>query len=76
MKNQAANILVRARQLAGLSGAEASRRSGVHVVHLNAMEKGRRGAGVSTLIKLADTYGVTLDQLVGRAPLPAPEAAS
>ena len=33
-------------------------------------EKNLRNPTAPTLIKLADLYGVTLDQLVGRAPLP------
>ena len=33
-------------------------------------EKDLREPTTPTLVKLADLYGVTLDQLVGRAPLP------
>ena len=33
-------------------------------------EKDLRDPTAPTLVKLADLYGVTLDQLVGRAPLP------
>ena len=33
-------------------------------------EKNLRDPTAPTLVKLADLYGVTLDQLVGRAPLP------
>ena len=37
-------------------------------------EKDERDPTAPTLVKLADLYGVTLDQLVGRAPLPFEEA--
>ena len=33
-------------------------------------EKNLRDPTAPTLVKLADLYGVTLDQLVGRVPLP------
>lgn len=33
-------------------------------------EKDERDPSASTLVKLADFFGVTLDQLVGREPLP------
>lgn len=33
-------------------------------------EKNERNPDAPILVKLADFYGVTLDQLVGRAPLP------
>lgn len=33
-------------------------------------EKNERDPAAPLLVKLADFYGVTLDQLVGRAPLP------
>ena len=39
-------------------------------------EKNLRDPTAPVLVKLADFYGVTLDQLVGRAPLPPEEAAS
>ncbi len=36
-------------------------------------EKGEREPSLSTLCTFADYFGVTLDQLAGRAPLPAQE---
>ena len=33
-------------------------------------EKDLRAPTAPTLVKLADLYGVTVDQLIGRAPLP------
>ncbi|WP_300411943.1 helix-turn-helix transcriptional regulator [uncultured Oscillibacter sp.] len=38
-------------------------------------EKNLRDPTAPVLVKLADFYGVTLDQLVGRAPLPPAEEA-
>ena len=37
-------------------------------------EKGEREPNLSTLCTFADYFGVTLDQLAGRAPLPDQEA--
>lgn len=37
-------------------------------------EKNERNPDAPVLVKLAEFYGVTLDQLVGRAPLPDQEA--
>jgi len=59
-----------ARKAAGMTIREAAEWSGIARTHICAIERGRNEPRVSTLIKLADTYGVMLSHLVGEAPLP------
>lgn len=53
-----------AREKAGLSQAEASRRSGVHWVHLSRLEGGKVNPTVRTLVRLAEVYGVEVGQML------------
>lgn len=56
-----------------------SREAVARVLEMSSMtyqryEKDLRDPTAPTLVKLADLYNVTLDQLVGRSPLPTPLA--
>ena len=68
-----------AKNLLALRGAKKLSREKVsRILELSAKtyeryEKNEREPTAPTLVKLADLYGVTLDQLVGRAPLPLEE---
>ena len=57
--------LRRLREQHGLSLREASRRSGLSVSFLSAVERGTSGATVATLQRLTAAYGTTLNQLFG-----------
>lgn len=59
-----------ARRAAGMTIREAAEWSGIARTHICAIERNKHEPRVSTLIKLADTYGVMLSHLVGEAPLP------
>lgn len=72
-----------ARERLGLCLALARRRAGLHQDHvvaalgvtrptLSAWERGRTEPLALDLSHLADLYGITIDQLVGRAALPPP----
>ena len=49
-----------------ITQTEASRRSGVTLKTLNHLENAFCGTNFSTIVKLADFYGVSLDYLAGR----------
>jgi DNA-binding transcriptional MerR regulator/quercetin dioxygenase-like cupin family protein len=57
--------LRRLREQHGLSLREASRRSGLSVSFLSAVERGASGATVATLQRLTAAYGTTLNALFG-----------
>ena len=57
--------LRRLREQHGLSLREASRRSGLSVSFLSAIERGTSGATVATLQRLTAAYGTTLNSLFG-----------
>lgn len=56
-----------------LSTYEVADRLSVSRVTVNAWEAGRSEPQALDLAALADLYGVTLDELTGRAPLPPPK---
>ena len=60
--------LRRLREQRGLSLREASRRSGLSVSFLSAVERGTSGATVATLQRLTAAYGTTLNELFGSPP--------
>jgi DNA-binding transcriptional MerR regulator len=57
--------LRRIREERGFSLREASRRSGLSVSFLSALERGMSGASVATLQRLTAAYGTTLHELFG-----------
>ena len=70
-----ANRLTVARVRAGLSQAEAARRLLIGGSYLSELEAAAAVPNALVLASLADTYGVTVDDLLGRASVPAPAAA-
>ena len=58
------------RRAHGLKQTELAEKIGLSWKGYQNYELGLREPKLSTLIALADFYGVTLDQLVGREPLP------
>lgn len=58
-------VLRRLRRDRGMSLSTASRRSGLSVSFLSALERGLSGASVSTLQRLMVTYGATMLELFG-----------
>ena len=60
--------LRRLREQRGLSLREASRRSGLSVSFLSAIERGTSGATIATLQRLTAAYGTTLNELFGSPP--------
>lgn len=60
-----------ARERAGLSQNAASRASGVTVSAISMCEAGQRVPSVFTAWRLADAYGCTVDELIGRDKAPA-----
>lgn len=58
------------RQARGLSREAVARALEISAMTYQRYEKDLRDPTAPLMVKLADFYGVTLDQLVGRAPLP------
>lgn len=58
------------RKAKGVSREAVSRALEISAKSYERYEKNEREPNASLLVQLADYYGVTLDQLVGRAPLP------
>ena len=58
------------RKAKGVSREAVSRALEISTKSYERYEKNEREPGATLLVKLAEYYGVTLDQLVGRAPLP------
>ncbi len=73
METLSKNLLA-LRKKRGLSRDVVSKAIGISAKTYERYEKNERNPDAPVLVKLADFYGVTLDQLVGRAPLPDQEA--
>ena len=54
------------RELNGLSQSELARQTGIKHANISYWENGGKEPGISFCIKLADYYGISLDELVGR----------
>ena len=70
---QLAKNLIALRKAKNLSREKVSRVLDLTAKTYERYEKGERDPTAPTLVKLADLFGVTLDQLVGREPLPPEE---
>ncbi len=62
--------LMTLRKRKGVSREAVARALEISAMTYMRYEKNLRNPDAPLLVKLADFYGVTLDQLVGRAPLP------
>lgn len=62
------------REAAGLTRTELAYKLGMSAQSVLNWEKGRGLPRASMLCKIADFFGVTIDQLVGREPAPASQA--
>lgn len=58
------------REARGLSQYGAAKELGIDRAQMHRWESGKVAPSIEGLVKLADFYGVTVDQLLGRAPLP------
>ncbi|MEY8389417.1 helix-turn-helix transcriptional regulator [Oscillospiraceae bacterium 38-13] len=67
---QLAKNLLALRKASNLSREKVSRVLDLTAKTYERYEKNEQNPTAPTLVKLADLYNVTLDQLVGRAPLP------
>ncbi len=67
METLSKNLLA-LRKKRGLSRDVVSKAIGISAKTYERYEKNERNPDAPVLVKLADFYGVTLDQLVGRAP--------
>jgi transcriptional regulator with XRE-family HTH domain len=65
-----------ARLARGLSQTQAAKILATHKDYVSRLERGVVNPGRIMLEKMADAYGVTIDQLLGRSPLEAPSVAS
>lgn len=54
------------REVAGISQLELSKKIGTSHQNVNRWEKGEVLPSIDFLVKLADFYGISLDELVGR----------
>lgn len=63
--------LRRIRELRGMTQAGMGERAGVAAASISHFETGQRSPSLETLVKLADALDVTVDTLLGRAPLQA-----
>ena len=59
------------RELRGMTQAEMGTRAGVAAASISHFETGQRAPALDTLVKLADALSVTVDALLGRAPVEA-----
>ena len=57
------------RELRGMTQAQMGARSAVAAASISHFETGQRTPALGTLIKLADALNVTVDALLGRAPV-------
>lgn len=73
METLSKNLLT-LRKKRGLSREAVARALEISSMTYQRYEKDLRDPTAPLMVKLADFYGVTLDQLVGRAPLPDQEA--
>ena len=73
MDTMSKNLLA-LRKERGLSREAVARALEISSMTYQRYEKDLRDPTAPLMVKLADFYGVTLDQLVGRAPLPDQEA--
>ncbi|WP_295741826.1 helix-turn-helix domain-containing protein [uncultured Oscillibacter sp.] len=73
METLSKNLLA-LRKERGLSREAVARALEISSMTYQRYEKDLRDPTAPLMVKLADFYGVTLDQLVGRAPLPDQEA--
>lgn len=63
-----AAALVRLREASGLSRYRLAKLAGVTQMNLGRLERGRQDPQLTTLLRLADALGCTLDDLGGRTP--------
>ncbi len=63
--------LRRIRELRKITQAEMGNRAGIAAASVSHFETGQRAPSLDTLVKLADALNVTVDALLGRAPLEA-----
>lgn len=70
---QLAKNLLSLRSAKKVSRDVVSKATGISAKTYERYEKNERNPDAPVLVKLADFYGVTLDQLVGRDPLPEQE---
>ncbi len=54
------------RELAGLSQSELSKRTGLSQQMISHWENNKGEPGIEKLVVLADFYGISLDELIGR----------
>ena len=54
------------RELAGISQLELSKKIGTSHQNINRWEKGEVLPNIDFCVKLADFYGITVDELIGR----------
>lgn len=54
------------RELSGLSQSELSRKTGIKQANISYWENEKKEPGILFCVKLADFYGISLDELVGR----------
>ena len=73
METLSKNLMI-LRKKRGLSRDAVSKAIGISAKTYERYEKNERNPDAPVLVKLADFYGVTLDQLVGCASLPDQEA--
>lgn len=66
MKKSIGQAMKRCRERTGMNLTEASYNSALYSEAICRYEKGQRSPGILAAIALADAYGVTLDELVGR----------
>ena len=64
------------REAAGYTAPQACKLLGIPESQLSKWETGKVRPGFDNLLRLADFYGLTLDQLAGRSPLPASHRAA
>lgn len=57
------------REMRGLTQAEVGKRAGIAAASISHFETGQRAPSLESLVKLADALEVSVDVLLGRAPI-------
>lgn len=69
IENQLAANLQSLRELRGFTQAELGKRAGMAAASVSHFETGQRAPSLESLVKLADALEVSVDVLLGRAPI-------
>ena len=68
MKNQYGEAMKNQRQACGLNKSELAAKTGTSEQNIGRWERGEVMPNIDFCVRLAEYYGITVDELIGRAP--------